>query len=1266
MVSGAGEALGQMNGLQHAAMLLGMTQNNGTLAESMAGMGMSRGMAMGRPAMAGMLGMAGLDPMSLALRAATSAFRNGGGVMGATAAGAAVGLPLMVGGQLASFAGDQMMQGAQQQMQLNSGLRRNFNFMNSSGGTGFTPSQGFEIGNHLRGMTHDTGPGGEQTTFGELTRMASNMGRMGMAQDVRSVRDFKDKFKQMLETTKLIAHDIGTSLEEAQKFMQSMKGSGIFNKADQLRMSQGTRMTSLAGGMAMSEVTGMANIGSQISRAVGGLGRSGAFAGMNAIGQVGIAQRIGAVSEEDIYNATGLNGAEGRQALATAQLQQSASFLSTGRGRRFLASMADRNGQLDQSAVDEWMAGGMGKGRTMESAYDHLGKVGRANFIRNEGRLRGSVLEKFGGLAQSIAYKSWLGDSGYDPHDMDDKAMLAFQRFSGMGRDEADIAIKQVQALPDILREQRDTERMAGHSDALSARDRMSGIAGIKRRLEHSREGIQNKLQQAGGRILEAGQGMLESWFNKTLGVYEEQATQGLAEVEKGLSIGGHGSAAQYNRFFGGATRAIMGGSGGMGGAINDIRERRENQRLQFAAMAGSRDKEVGAFGSKFSDEINEATLGGQGFGALGSLNSLREKLTDMSRAGGEKGSAARAMLDKFGFNDKNQLQHYTAPTNISDMMQYNDAASIRNMGGNRAAQIAMLQTLQEKAGVATGAQVYGQLKDDALGMSLSGGGGPWASNTDKLAMLGSLMTTGKKPAGYDSDSEIPWYKKAAVAAVGLASPLSRGASLVGRVVGLGQGIYNKVSGSADFGDNVFNKALSTAARFGSRVVDGVTGQTTQQKAFARTLLEDETIKGAVADLNGNDDDLRQRARKTLYNNLQNTRGQRRWEDMDDDQKGSIGAMASALVTSDHAKTLSDLEEGKAGAAGKTVDMIKQYQTLTGRRSMSDFTWNSDVMKQLRNFSKYGAGAAAEQDFINMKKSMESAGAGIQSDQERMRRMGLLGEKGLTDRGMAARGGLSAEGQAVFDIGTELSTFDITKGSQATIDKKMAEINAERKKSGQAPISFNDLDEGKRSYLEASSGNEDYKFTKGNLTQRIGKMSLAEKQSLAKAGAGTMMGDIASSEIATERKYKSLLKASGSDAGAIAKMMGVDMTEDDMKNLKGMGSDTAVQAVLEKADLGKSTDLKKGLMEALSAKSAGGPGTAIKGVLANMSKADQQTLQEKTAQQADPSYRALDSIRKNTEHLSEIHNILKGMGGSLTGGTPPEDKGNPKPMSPAK
>lgn len=649
-------------------------QPNNFQAEAMAGGALSRGGATMGPLMSGAAGMLGLDPLSLGLKAGMGAYSSGAvGLAGAGAIGMGVMGGVAAGGLALGYAGNQMMQGAQQQMQLNQGLRQNYNFMNAQGGQGFTSNQGFQIGGALRDMSHQVGSGGEQVGFEELSRMASNMGRMGMGgKGARTVEEFKTKFKELLETTKKIAHDLGSTVEDAMKAMAAMKNSGVFRAVDQAKMSGDIRMTSLAGGLATSEVSAMGNIGSQISRSVGGLGRAGANAGINTIGQIGMATQVGALSEEDIYNATGQTGADGRQALATSQLQRSAHFLKGGRGRRFLASIAGKDGELNEDSVNEWMSGGnMSTGRTMQMAHQNLSGVGRANFIRNEGRLRGAALEKFGGLAQSMAYQQWLGSRGHDVNDMNDRGMLAFQRFSGMGRDEAEVAIKQIQALPETMREMRETTRGAGRADALQRQRSTTGIEGLKRKVDHMKHEVNTAFESAGAKVLAGAQEKLEGWFNEMQGVYVSTATEGASELLSHLE---HGTGAG-----GGARdfRRMVGSAGGAGPSSLQFANKQASDLL-MAARQGSTDPSVAKYAGANPDSIKMATLAAMG------------------KQGDAAVSAFASALDPAG------------------QKMFNSA--------NRLDQAGMMQQMQQGGGVASGSQIATLLAKQQRDADMGGG----------------------------------------------------------------------------------------------------------------------------------------------------------------------------------------------------------------------------------------------------------------------------------------------------------------------------------------------------------------------------------------------------------------------------------------------------------------------------------------------------------------------------------------------------------------
>jgi hypothetical protein len=434
----------------------------------------------------------------------------------------------------------QMMYGAQQQQMLDVNLRQAYRFPNAFGGRGFTGTDTGMIGSNLRQMSHMRGPSGEMTSFEELGQLASNMGRMGMAEGVRSVKDFNEKFKQMLNTVKTIATELGTSLEEAQKVMASMKGSGIFSNQGQFAGM--IRKGAIAGNVSTAEMSSAALMGAQISRSVGGRGRAGAFAGVSTMSNIGAATQAGILSEEDIYNVTGLTGAEGRQAMAQNMMAGDARFFSGGLGRRVLASIAGKNGSVNEEDVMSYMSGGVSTGETMSMARRNLGKVGRANFIRNEGRLRGEAMAAFGGLGKAVVARNWLEERGMDMNEMDDKSMLFFQRKFGVGRDEADQLIKMARNMDNILGQRQRSAENDQYIRKLDQAERASSPEEIVKRLEMARNQVNDGLREVGANFYKSMSISIGEFVSKLSGEYVQRRRGAMASIVNQMMRGGPGT----------------------------------------------------------------------------------------------------------------------------------------------------------------------------------------------------------------------------------------------------------------------------------------------------------------------------------------------------------------------------------------------------------------------------------------------------------------------------------------------------------------------------------------------------------------------------------------------------------------------------------------------------------------------------------------------------------------------------------------------------
>ena len=587
-----------MGQMQHAAMISQQVGGQSFGQQAMGG-AVNRGAAIGGGVATLGMGMAGLDPVSMGIRGAMAGGSRmgmmgavGGGMMGA----GMVAAPMMA----AQYVGGQMMQGMNQQQQVGGALGQSFQFQNRHGGQGFTGGQQASIGQFLRTQSGQQGPGGEFQTMGELTRMTAMMGKMGMGGGVRDVKGFTEKFRSMMKEVKEIATAFNTTLEEAQQIMGSMRDSGISKNQGQIASQ--IRGLSLAGNLSTSEITSAMNVGSQISGAIGGRRGSGAMGGMKTIGQIGIAQTMGVLSDDDIFQQTGQRGAAGRAQMAQQSMSRSANFLKSGLGRRVLASMAGKDGMLDEESADE-VGGGVGTGRTMGLAGKNLGKVGRANFIRNEGRLRGEVLGKFGGNADVMAMAGWLEGRGRDVNS--DRERIFMQRRLGMSNDELDNAMKMYNKRDFMESQVSGATAQADQAKRIQLQQAGGGLKGIKKKFEAARNDVQNYLQQKGADFYSAGSNMLERWANQITGQFMTDMQENLEQEIRAVRQGG-----VQGRAIGAAKFGLGGGMGktvqgladsfqqdmmGSGGGMSNVQAFKQSGDLKRMRESGYRIKAGGS-----------------------------------------------------------------------------------------------------------------------------------------------------------------------------------------------------------------------------------------------------------------------------------------------------------------------------------------------------------------------------------------------------------------------------------------------------------------------------------------------------------------------------------------------------------------------------------------------------------------------------------------------------------------------------------------------
>lgn len=788
--------IAQMNGMymQQAANQLaysqqlgampppGMNAHGGGYGDAMMGRAMNAGAAIGGP-MASAFGT--LAPMGISA-----------GLGLGMAASTGVGIPFAAGVAGAQYAGSQMYTGAQQQQSLNQGLRGSFTFQNQHGGRGFDRADMTQIGSQMRTMSSSFGPGGEMTSFSELSQIASKMGGMGLAQGVKDVQEFSKRFKETVTALKSMAKDLGTTLEGAMEFAQSAKGSGIFGMGGASQFTGMVRGAAASGGLAVSEVTSMANIGSQISRSIGGLGRQGAVAGIKTIGQIGTAQQMGVLSEEDIYNVTGQTGAEGRQAYAANSLQKAGGFLQSGRGRRLLASIAGKDGTLDEGGVSELMGGGMSIAETMKRDNSMKSSVGRANFIRNEGRLRGAALQQFGAFLPALQLKEWAESKGVDINNMDDRSMLFAQRQLGMGRDEVDQAVKMASNLPQIMQEMKQRQSRDEYMQSYASKSKGMGIEGVKQRLEHAKETVNNKLQKLGQDFFNDGSEMIDGFVNKLTGAYTQKFSEETEKAYRNMALGTSSSSANSEmRKFGGmgpGSKGLTGLGAGPTGGLEAF-----NTRPGGAGALGGLFGNSLLGGKSDAERFKSAGWDMSGVKDNAGLASKLSQIQAISRAANEAPSAKYLALGgaNAAWIDDAITSGSMSATGDARMKAFDSQVTTHGSAEQKAAW-ANARTPDEKMRV---------MKGLMESRGITGEGGRMSVPDLQSAMMGRSMTESEKREAL-----------ATVFTGEAASPRGKlGGSAVGSFLGNGLGPLGNLIGSA-LGGYVGNKLLGNGDQRGA------------------------------------------------------------------------------------------------------------------------------------------------------------------------------------------------------------------------------------------------------------------------------------------------------------------------------------------------------------------------------------------------------------------------------------------------------------------
>ena len=359
----------------------------------------------------------------------------GGGILGGMAGGLGGAL---LGGGIGGLAGmpiahafGSMATGAAEQGAVERTLSQ-FQFMNSASrtGRGFTRQDTMGIGNMVRQMERIPEM---LTSFGELNRIMDKMGQMGLMQGVRDAGDFQKKFKDTVKTLKDMSKVIGGTMEEALQMFGESRKAGFYSTADIMKNAVNRQVVGATTGMSQGQVGALQQYGADMGHATGGSRASGSRLVSRTAAQYGMMNQMGVISNEDIMEMTGKEGAEGIQDMAAQMSQASYRMSRTSLGTASTLALGEMvggrfTGKMDEDLVARYRRGEFSLSELKQMAKNKAGTRGaKLSFRAHEKRLRSEMASATGAEGQAMMLKELLGERGWENPDAINLVMQKFQ-----------------------------------------------------------------------------------------------------------------------------------------------------------------------------------------------------------------------------------------------------------------------------------------------------------------------------------------------------------------------------------------------------------------------------------------------------------------------------------------------------------------------------------------------------------------------------------------------------------------------------------------------------------------------------------------------------------------------------------------------------------------------------------------------------------------------------------------------------------------------
>lgn len=402
-----------------------------------------------------------------------------GGPVGAALGSFAGGLP----GMAISHVANSFMEGAHEQSSIERTLSQ-FQFQNASSrtGRGFNRSDSMAIGNMVRQMERLPEM---LTSFGELNRLMDKMGQMGLMQGVRDAGEFMRKFRDTTATLKDLAKVMGTTMEGALQAFGEARMGGFYSKGDITRNVLNRQIVGAVSGMSQQQIGGLQTYGAEMAHAYGGSRAGGSRNMLRTAGQLGMANQMGIISNDQIMEMTGKEGAAGIEELSGQMSQLSYKMGNSNVGQALTLALGKMEngrytGEMDEELVERVRRGQLGLDELKSMARSKASTRGaKLSFAAHKNRLRTNMASAVGSEGIGMQLQEILGERGWQNPDANN---LVMQRF-GASEEQANLLQKLMPNLQGI-----------GSQIALSGKNEQRNVAMNAAMAEHGWDAIRHRI----------------------------------------------------------------------------------------------------------------------------------------------------------------------------------------------------------------------------------------------------------------------------------------------------------------------------------------------------------------------------------------------------------------------------------------------------------------------------------------------------------------------------------------------------------------------------------------------------------------------------------------------------------------------------------------------------------------------------------------------------------------------------------------------------